>query len=175
MDGAPASGTTTERTAPKGDTRIERTSDRDIVVSRTIDAPPRLVWEAWTRPELFQRWWVPRSLGMSLVACELDVRVGGRYRLAFDDEGSTTEFFGRYLEVTPPSRLAWTNDEGGGEAIVTTVTFEERAGRTVLTVHDRYPSKAALEEGAGSMDAMPETLDQLEALVAGLASGAISL
>ena len=152
----------------KSRTTVEQTSDREVVVRRTIDAPARIVFEAWTRPELFERWWVPKSAGITLLSCEMDVRVGGRYRLVFAAGPSNQmEFFGRYIEVTPPSRLVWTNDEGDEGAAVTTVTFEEEGGQTVLEIHDLYPSKeAALASGA--MDGMAETLDQLQELLSTL-------
>ena len=156
--------TETEPAATKNRTTVERTSDRELVVTRTINGPARIVFEAWTKPELFKRWWVPKSMGVSLHSCDMDVRVGGKYRLVFGYEGSTMEFFGRYLEVTPHSRLAWTNDEEEEGGAVTTVTFEEHGGQTLVVVHDLYPSKEALE-ASGSTDAMPETLDQLDELV----------
>jgi uncharacterized protein YndB with AHSA1/START domain len=156
----------------KDRTTVERTSEREVVVTRTFDAPARLVFEAWTTPELFERWWVPKSLGVSLLSCELDARTGGTYRLVFGHEGSTMEFFGRYLEVTPPTRLVWTNEEGDEGGPVTTVTFEERGGQTLLVIHDLYPSKAACDAGSGSTDGMPETLDQLDELLAALDGGA---
>jgi len=148
---------------------VERKSVRELVVTRTLDAPPRLVFEAWTRADLFQRWWVPKSLGLTLLSCELDVRTGGRYRLVFSHpavpEGMA--FHGRYLEVAPPSRLVWTNDEAGGNGQVTTVTFEERAGQTLLVIHDLYPSKEALDEeiASGSMSWNDESFDQLDELL----------
>ena len=148
-------------------TTVERTSDRELVVTRIINGPARIVFEAWTNPELFKRWWVPKSMGVSLDSCEMDVRVGGTYRLVFGYEGTTMEFFGTYTEVTPHSRLAWTNDEGDEGGAVTTVTFEEKGGQTLVVLHDLYPSKQALE-ASGSTDAMPETLDQLDELVATL-------
>lgn len=154
--------------ASRNSTEVERISDLELVVRRTVDAPARIVFEAWTNPELFRRWWVPKSYGLNLVSCEMDVRVGGQYRLAFLHEGSTMEFFGTYLEVTPHSRLVWTNDEGDAGQTVTTVTFEEVEGKTSLTIHDRYPSKEAVETGATG--AMPEVLDQLEELLAGMGS-----
>src|SRR5688572_30045375 len=131
----------TEPAPMKNRTTVERKSDREVVVTRTFNAPARLVFEAWTKPELFKRWWVPKSMGMSLHSCELDVRAGGKYRLVFGNDASTQmAFFGRYIEVTPPSRIVWTNDEGGeGEGAVTTVTFEEKGGQTLLVVHDLYP------------------------------------
>ena len=149
-------------------TKVERRSELELVVTRTVDAPARLVFEAWTRADLFRRWWVPKSYGLTLLACEMDVRVGGRYRLVFRHQDSTMEFFGTYLEVEPHSRLVWTNEEGDAGQTVTTVTFEEHSGRTSVVVHDRYPSKEALE--SGSADALPEALDQLDELLASLGS-----
>jgi uncharacterized protein YndB with AHSA1/START domain len=152
----------------KNRTTVERKSEREIVVTRTINGPARLVFEAWTKPELFKRWWVPKSIGVSLLSCELDARTGGKYRLVFGtDPANGKEFFGRYIEVTPHSRLVWTNDEGDEGGAVTTVTFEEKGGQTLLVIHDLYPSKAALD-ASGSTDAMPETLDQLDELLATL-------
>jgi len=147
---------------------VERKSEREIVVTRTINGPARIVFEAFTKPELFKRWWVPKSFGLTLLSCELDVRVGGKYRLVFSHNGSEMAFFGTYTEVTPHSRLAWTNDEGGEDGAITTATFREEAGKTLLVLSDLYPSKEALDAGSGSTDAMPETLDQLEELVVAL-------
>lgn len=157
-----------EATPTKNPTGVERKSERELVVTRTINAPARVVFEAWTNPELFRRWWVPKSYGLNLISCEMDVRVGGQYRLAFLHEGSTMEFFGTYLEVTPPSRLVWTNDEGDHGMTVTTVTFDEADGKTQLVVHDLYPSKEAID--SGSTGALPESLDQLDELLASLES-----
>jgi len=151
----------------KNRTTAERKSDRELVVTRTVNGPARIVFEAWTKPELFKQWWVPKSFGLSLLSCELDVRVGGRYRLVFRHEGSTMEFFGTYREVTPHSRLVWTNDEAEEGGPVTTVTFEEKGEKTLLVVHDLYPSKEALDAAiaSGSTSGMPETLDQLDELL----------
>lgn len=146
-------------------TTVERKGDREVVVSREFDAPARIVYAAWTKPELFKRWWAPRSMGMVLESCEMDVRVGGGYRLVF---GGGAAFFGKYLEVVPNSRLAWTNEESGDAGPVTTLTFEEKNGKTLLVLHERYPSKQALEEGGGAADAMDEMLGQLEELLAAL-------
>jgi uncharacterized protein YndB with AHSA1/START domain len=157
--------TTPERGAPNR-TTVERRSDRELVVTRTFDAPARLVFEAWSNPELFQRWWVPKSMGMELHACEMDVRTGGSYRLNF---GPGMDFFGRYLEVTPPSLIVWTNEEDGAEGSVTTVTFDERDGRTLLVMSERYPSKEALDAaGTGAADATLETFGQLDELLLAL-------
>jgi len=150
----------------KSKTTVERASDREVVVTRTFDAPARLVFEAWSKPELLMRWWVPRSMGMTLRSCDMDVRVGGQYKLVF---GEGMAFFGKYLEVVPPSRLVWTNEEGGEHAAsITTVTFEEKAGKTQLTLRELYPSKEALDAaGTGAQDALVETFGQLDELLAG--------
>src|SRR6201994_1965489 len=157
-----------DHSSGKNRTTAERTSERELVVTRTVNGPARIVFEAWTKPELFKRWWAPKSYGLTLLSCEMDVRVGGQYRLVFRHEDSTMEFFGTYLEVTPHSRLVWTNEEGDSGKTVTTVTFDENAGKTLLVVHDLYPSKEALDPG--STDAMPEALDQLDELLASLGS-----
>jgi uncharacterized protein YndB with AHSA1/START domain len=150
----------------KNRTMVERKSERELVVTRTFNGPARIVFEAWTKPELLKRWWAPKSTGVSLLSCEADVRVGGRYRFEFGLEGSKPMvFFGRYIEVTPHSRLVWTNDESGDGA-VTTVTFEERAGKTLLVMHELYPSKEALDGAtAGTESGMPETFAQLDELL----------
>jgi uncharacterized protein YndB with AHSA1/START domain len=159
----------------KNRSTVQRKSERELVVTRTINAPPRIVFEAWSKAELFQRWWVPKSIGMTLLSCELDVRVGGAYRLVFKHPAAPQPmaFHGRYLEVTPPSRLVWTNEEAGGNGQITTVTFEESAGQTLLVMHELYPSKQALDEalssGSTSGD-MNETFDQLDELLASTAS-----
>jgi uncharacterized protein YndB with AHSA1/START domain len=152
-----------EHTTMKNRTTVERKSERELVVTRTFDGPARIVFEAWTKPDLFKRWWAPKSMGMSLLSCEMDVRVGGKYRLVF---GQGMEFFGRYIEVTPHSRLVWTNDEAGEGGPVTTGTFEERGGKTLLVMHELYPSKEALDAaGTGAADAMGETFGQLDELL----------
>ena len=159
-----------EAASNKHQTTVERTSDRELVVTRTVNGPARLVWEAWTKADLFRQWWVPKSYGLNLLSCEMDARVGGGYRLVFKHEDSTMEFFGKYLEVTPPSRLVWTNEEGDGGVTVTTVTFEEKAGKTLVVLRDLYPSKEALDAQSGSTGAMPEAFDQLDELLASLGS-----
>ncbi|MGH8041910.1 MAG: SRPBCC family protein [Rudaea sp.] len=152
-------------TSTTGRTQVERTSDCELVVSRTFDAPARIVFEAWTTPELFKQWWVPKSYGMELLSCEQDVRVGGMYRLVFrHGESGSMAFHGKYLEVVPPSRLVWTNEEGPYGS-VTTLTFEERAGKTLLVMHERYPSKEAFEAGAGAADGLSEQFSQLDELL----------
>lgn len=158
--------------APKNQATVERTSERELVVTRTVNGPSRLVFEAFTKADLLRQWWVPRSYGLNLLACEMDARVGGGYRLVFKHGDSTMEFFGKYLEVTPHSRLVWTNEEGDGGVTVSTVTFEEIAGKTLVVLRDLYPSKEALDAQSGSTGAMPEALDQLDELLASLGSAA---
>src|SRR5215468_6606981 len=161
-----------EATQMKNRTTVERKSERELVVTRTFNGPARIVFEAWTKPELFKQWWAPKSMGMFLRSCEMDVRVGGRYRLVFgQDASSPDEFFGRYLEVTPHSRLVWTNDEAGDGGPVTTVTFEEKGSKTLLTMHELYPSKEALDAaGTGAADVMSETFEQLDELLVSLSA-----
>src|SRR6266849_439207 len=161
-----------EPTAMKSGTTVERKSERELVVTRIINGPARIVFEAFAKPELFRQWWVPKSLGLSLLSCEADVRAGGRYRLVFDGKPQPMEFYGRYIEVTPHSRLVWTNEEGDDDGAVTTVTFEEKGGKTLLVVHELYPSKEALDGALGFGEGLRETFEQLdELLVALLASG----
>jgi uncharacterized protein YndB with AHSA1/START domain len=164
-----------EPTPKKNRTTVERKSERELVITRTFDGPARLVFEAWTKPELLKRWWAPKSTGFSLLSCEADVRVGGRYRFEFGREGSpegskseaskSMAFFGKYIEVTPYSRLVWTNEESD-EGAVTTVTFEEKAGKTLLVLHEVYPSKEALDASIAGMEGgMPEQFAQLDELL----------
>ncbi len=160
-------------TSMKNRTTVERTSERELVVTRTFDAPARIVFEAWTKPELFRRWWVPKSYGLTLLSCDKDVRVGGKYRLVFSHPSAPEpmEFFGRYLEVIPPSRLVWTNEEGDNGQ-VTTVTFKETGGKTLLVMHDLYASKEALDDAiaSGSTGCTGETFEQLDELLVTLAA-----
>lgn len=157
-------------------TTTERRSERELVVARTVNGPARLVYEAWTKPELLKRWWAPKTFGVTFLSCEAEVRVGGTYRFVFGHPASPQPmaFFGRYLEVVPPSRLVWTNEEAGDAGPVTTVTFEEKGGRTRVVVHDLYPSKQALDDAiaSGSAGGMGETFEQLEELLVELGGGA---
>jgi uncharacterized protein YndB with AHSA1/START domain len=150
-------------------TVVERKSDLELIVTRTFDAPVRIVFEAWSKPELFKVWWVPKSVGMSLLSCEMDVCTGGAYRLVFShpDFDQPMAFFGTYREVTPHKRIVWANEESD-QGAVTTVTFEENAGKTLVTFHERYPTTAALEDAlAGSAEGLPEQFAQLDELLAG--------
>ena len=152
-------------------TAVERRGDRELVVTRIFDAPPSMVYKAWSQPALFQRWWMPKSVsGISLVSCDMDVRTGGKYRLEFGADGSETmAFYGKYLDVVPNERIVWTNDEGE-EGAITTVTFEDRDGTTLLTFHEIYPTSEALEEALqGSAAALPEQLEQLDELLSNMA------
>jgi uncharacterized protein YndB with AHSA1/START domain len=159
-------GTRSESAAERNPVTVERTSDRELVVTRTFNGPARLVFDAWTKPELFRKWWLPKSLGMTLQSLEMDARTGGSYRLDFGDGVS---FFGTYLEVTPHSRIVWTNEEGGENGSITTVTLDEQDGKTLLVMSEVYPSKEALDEaGTGAVEATHETFGQLDDLLAQL-------
>ena len=155
----------TSNAAAQNRTAVERKSDRELVVTRTFDAPPNMVFKAWSQADLFRRWWVPEGHGISLVSCDMDVRTGGKYRLEFGAGDDTMAFYGKYLDVVPGECIVWTNDEGE-EGAVTTVTFEDRGGKTLLTFHEIYPSKEALDEAMqGAAAGLPEQLDQLQALL----------
>lgn len=158
------SGRSIEPSRTRNRTTVERTSDREIVVTRTFDAPPRIVFEAWIRADLFKQWWIPKSLGMTLRSCEMDVRPGGTYRLVFEPDGMA--FFGTYLEVEPPSRLVWTNEEGGENGSITTVTFEAHGEQTMLVLREVHPSKEVLDAaGTGAAEATIESFEQLDELL----------
>lgn len=158
-----------ELNAVENPTTVERKSERELVTTRTFNASARIVFEAWTKPELLQRWWAPKSFGVSFLSCEADVRTGGAYRFVFGHPASEQPmaFFGRYIEVTPHSRLVWTNDEGGEDGAITTVTFEEKGGKTLVVMHDLYPSKDALDAAiaSGSTSGTGEMFAQLDELL----------
>jgi uncharacterized protein YndB with AHSA1/START domain len=160
-----------EPTAMKNRTTVERKSERELVVTRTFNAPARIVFAAWTTPELLKRWWAPKSFGISLVSCEVDARTGGSYRFVMqigNDASKTMAFFGKYVEVVPNARLVWTNEEGGEGGSVTTVTLEEKGGKTLVVMNDLYPSKEALDEAMASKacDGFGETFEQLDEVLA---------
>lgn len=152
---------------------MERKSERELVITRTFNAPARIVFEAWTQPELLMRWWTPKSLGITFLSCEIDARTGGTYRFVFShpDFEQPMAFFGRYVEVTPHSRIVWTNEESG-EGAISTLTFEESEGKTHLVLHELYPSKQALEDSlaTGSPNAAGEQFDALDEVLATLVS-----
>lgn len=148
----------------KNRTTVERKSDREVVVTRLVNAPPHIVFQAWTKPELFRQWWVPKSANLTLLSCEMDVRVGGGYRLVFKFQDSEMAFFGTYREVVPNARIVWTNDEAGDQGQLSTVTFEEKAGKTLVVMSELYPSKEALE-ASGSQDGLSETFEQMDDFV----------
>jgi uncharacterized protein YndB with AHSA1/START domain len=161
----------------KNRTTVERKSERELLVTRTINGPARIVYEAFTKPELLKLWWAPKSTGLSLVSCEADVRTGGKYRFEFvfgHDPSKRMAFFGRYVEVVPHSRLVWTNEEDDHGGPVTTLTFEEKGGKTLLVMHDLYPSKEALDAAmaSGATSGMNETLEQLDELLVTLVASA---
>jgi uncharacterized protein YndB with AHSA1/START domain len=162
-------------TSGKNPTTVERKSERELVVTRTFNAPARIVFEAWTKPELLKRWWAPKSFGLFFLSCETDVRTGGTYHFVFGHPASEKPmaFFGKYIEVTPHSRLVWTNEEGTEGGAVTTVTFEESGGKTLVVMHDVYPSKEALDEAieSGSTSGFGETFEQLDEFLVILGGG----
>ena len=150
-------------------TVVERLSDLELVVKRSFDAPVNIVFDAWSKPEIFQRWWIPKSAPLTLLSCDMDVRTGGSYRLVFSHPAAEQPFafFGSYQEVIPNERIVWTNEESD-QGAVTTVTFEAQGDKTLVTFHERYPSTEALEEAmAGSAEGLPEQFAQLDALLAG--------
>ena len=165
--------TEVEPTSGKNRTMVEKKSEREVVVTRTFNGPAHIVYEAWTKPELLKRWWVPKSIGMTFLSCEADVRTGGSYRFEFGHPSSEKPlaFFGKYIEVIPNSRLVWTSEENP-DGSVTTVTFEEKGGKTLLVVHELYPSKEALDANGGMESAMPETFAQLDELLIALGASA---
>jgi uncharacterized protein YndB with AHSA1/START domain len=156
-------------------TLTERKSERELVVTRRFNGSAHIVFEAWARPELFQRWWAPKSLDLAILSCELDVRTGGTYRLVMSHPSlpQPMAFFGRYLDVVPNVRIVWTNDEGGEGGAVTTVTFEEKDGATLVTVRDLYPSKEALDAAiaSGSTGGWEAQFEQLDELLPSLGAG----
>lgn len=151
-------------------TTVERTSERELVVTRTFNGPARIVFEAWSKPGLLKRWWAPASFGISFISCEADVRTGGTYRFVFShsDFEQPMAFFGRYIEVTPPSRIVWTNEESADGAI-TTVTFEEKDGKTLLVLHELYSSRQSLDDaiatGSSGTSGAGEQFELLDALL----------
>jgi uncharacterized protein YndB with AHSA1/START domain len=153
----------------KNRTTVERKSERELVVTRTFNGPARIVFEAWTTPELLMRWWAPKSFGVSFISCEADYRTGGTYRFTMGHPASDQPmaFFGRFVEVTPPTRIVWTNEESGEDGSVTTVTFEERGAETLVVLHDLYPSKEALDSAiaSGSTSGFDEQFKQLDELL----------
>ena len=153
----------------KNETRVERKSEREIVITRSFNASARIVFEAWTKAELMRRWWVPKSSGLTLLSCEMDARAGGSYRFVFEHPVThePMAFFGRYLEVSPHSRLVWTNDESGDAGQLSTLTLEDHGDTTRIVLHELYPSAEAFEAAKGSYDGMPESFGQLDALLAG--------
>ena len=162
------------RSAAINHTVVQRQSDVELVVKRRFDASVHTVFAAWSTPEIFQRWWVPKSLGLTLLSCDMDVRSGGSYRLVFSHPMAEEPmaFFGSYREVIPNQRIVWTNEESD-QGAVTTVTFEQVADesgndRTLVTFHERYPTPEALDEAlAGSAEGLPEQFAQLDELLAG--------
>jgi uncharacterized protein YndB with AHSA1/START domain len=157
---------TSSHPAAQNATSVERKGERELVVTRTFDAPPRIVFKAWSNAEIFRQWWVPKGAPMTLLACDMDVRTGGKYCLEFAAGGQSMKFYGKYLDVVPGERIVWTNDEGDEEGAVTTVTFQDRSGKTLLTFHELYPTSEARDEAMnGAAAGLPTQLDQLAELL----------
>ena len=150
------------------ETKTERRSDCELVVTRIFEGPARLVFQAWTTPELLLKWWTPKSFGITFVSCEVDARTGGSYKFVFNHPSfpEPMAFFGRYLEVIPNQKIVWTNEESPA-ASVTTLTLEERARKTYLVLSDVYPNKEALDEAmaSGSVGGYPEQFTSLDELL----------
>lgn len=163
-----------EAAGAAGKATQSRRDGRALIITRTFDGPARHVFAAWTTPEILMRWWAPKSFGITFLSCDLDVHTGGTYRFVFGHPASDQPmaFHGKYLEVIPPTKLVWTNEESGADGSVTTVTLEERDGKTHLVLHDLYPSEAALDEAiaSGSQGAYPEQFEELDRLLAGAES-----
>lgn len=152
------------------DTNVERKSDRELVVTRLFNGPAHLVFKAWSTPALIMQWWAPKSCGVNFISCEADYRTGGSYRFTMGHPASDQPmaFFGKFLEVTPPTRLVWTNEEGGEDGPVTTVTFEARGDTTLVVLRDLYPTKEALDAAiaSGATSGFPEQFAQLDVFLA---------
>ena len=159
----------TSEQEPKPVTTTDRRSDREVVITRTFDAPAHIVFQAWTIPELLMKWWTPASFGITFISCEADVRSGGTYKFVMGHPSfdQPMAFHGRYLELVPGKKIVWTNEEGGENGSVTTVTFEEKHGKTHLVLSDVHPSKAALdaELESGAIGGYPEQFNQLDILL----------
>jgi len=156
-------------------TTTERVSDCELMVMRRFKAPARIVFQAWTRPELMMRWWAPESFGITFISCEMDVRTGGNYRFVFGHPASDqpVAFFGRYVEVVANARLVWTNEEAENGA-VTTVMFAEKDGQTEVVLREVYPSKEALDAAieSGSISGYDAQFAHLDDLLVTLAQSA---
>jgi len=152
-------------------------TDREIVLTRVFDAPRRLVFDAWTKPELLKRW-LGAFGGWSLVVCEIDLRVGGAYRYVWrDPEGAEMGMRGVYREVVPPERLVATEsfDEPWypGEA-VDTIALREDGGKTTVTTTVLYQSREARDIAlkSGMEQGVAAGYDKLaELLASGMAQG----
>jgi uncharacterized protein YndB with AHSA1/START domain len=129
-----------------------------LVLSRTFDAPRRLVFEAWTKAEHVARWFTPRPLTTS--ECVVDFRPGGRFRVVMRmPDGAEHPMEGTFTEAVPPERLGFAGVLNDGNRIITTVTFAEDAGKTTLTVRQTYSFRSAATGGA--VQGWTTTLDQL--------------
>lgn len=154
---------------PVNHTSMELVADREIVIALVFRAPARIVFDAWTRPELVRRWWAPRSHRVEVVDCQADVRAGGKYRYLLRKDGRDLGFSGTYREVTPHARLVYTQvfEPVPGSEVIVSVTFDERDGETHLLAHELHPSKEARAAAlaTGMEQGMRESMEQLDELV----------
>ena len=154
----------------------EAIADREVVITRTYDAPARLLFEAWSKPEHLMKWFGP--VGWPLTLCEVDFRKGGRWRFAMTGSSGqqNTPFGGVYLDIVPNRKIVFDNafEEPGSRKMIMTVTFEEADGRTTLTWHTLFESVAMKDEyvGMGIEAGAGSGLDQLADVVAGLKQAA---
>src|SRR5262249_32142953 len=156
-------------------TTVERTSDREVVVTRTVNGPARIVFDAFTKAELLRRWWVPKSMGMNLLSCEVDARVGGKYRLVFEHKPEPVAFFGTYTAVKPHPRLSWATGEDGEGASATPLRCAETRGTTLLRRREADARWEALHAaGRGAQGGMGETLSKLQGLLPALGDSPLS-
>lgn len=148
----------------------EPAADREVVIRRVFEAPARLLFEAYSRPEHIMRWFGPPGYPVTL--CEMDFRVGGRYRFAMTGPNGQQmpPFGGEYLEIVPDRKIVYTDrfeQADDDEEMVVTVTFAEERGRTTLTIHTLFTSAAMKERylGRGYEQGVGASLDQLAGVV----------
>ena len=152
----------------------EPAADREVTITRVFDVPARLLFEAWSKPEHVVKWFGPK--GWPITLCEIDFRVGGRFRFAMTGSSGVqnTPFGGTYLEIVPNRKIVYDNgfEEPGAERMVHTVTFDEKDGKTTLTLHTLFASVKMYKEhvGEGFVQGTNSALDNLEDVVAAMRS-----
>src|SRR5262245_51974582 len=138
-------------------------SDREIEMTRVFEAPRKLVFEAHSKAEHIRRWWGPRA--MTMTVCEMDFRVGGKWRFVLQRGGRDYGFRGEYRKIVEPELSEWTLEFEGapGQIGVETMRLTEKEGKTTLTVRSDYPSKESRDETlrSGMESGAAETWDRL--------------